>query len=163
MKKSTRYKLFLIGIAAVLGIMTGAISSQMQQKDIDTSDSLHLAAIKISPALLLDSVLEQIQHDRQTEFDYYLDRHNVEDEGYEMVAAFANGQRHHESLDTIPLANVGRWKNIKRKGTAISHDSLGRIIIGQWDNDTLVSGIRIDSTGIYQGAFFYEKAHGHGA
>lgn len=102
-------------------------------------------------------------HDLKTELDYYLDRHNVEDEGYEMVAAFANGKRHKETFDTIPITNVGRWKGKLRQGTAISRDSTGSLIIGNWQADTLVSGIRIDSTGFYQGAFQNGKPHGHGS
>ena len=125
----------------------------------------------IMPSLNLDSIRQQIAEDLKTELDYYLDRHNVSDEGYEMVAAFANGQLHREPIDTISVYNVGRWKDKKRQGTAISRDSLGRITIGNWNNDTLVSGIRIDSLGIYQGAFASSargiiteaKAEGHGS
>ena len=36
----------------------------------------------------------------QDELTYYFDRHNVQDEGYEMVAAFAQGQRLEVELDT---------------------------------------------------------------
>ena len=95
--------------------------------------------------------------------DYYLDRHNVEDEGYEMVAAFASGKRHQEAIDTLSVYNVGRWKGKKREGTAISRDSLGRLIIGNWSADTLRSGLRIDSAGIYQGSFANQQAEGHGS
>ena len=108
-----------------------------------------IPVIKGSP--LLDSLRQQIAKDRQTEMNYYLDRHNVEDEGYEMVASFAAGKRHQEDIDTLSVYNVGRWKGKKREGTAISRDSLGRLIIGNWSADTLRSGLRIDSGGIYQG------------
>ena len=125
----------------------------------------------IAAALELDSLHRRMESDLNTELDYYLERHNVEDEGYEIVAAFANGKRHEETIDTIPITNIGRWKGKKRQGTAISRDSLGRITIGQWDNDTLISGIRIDSAGIYIGAFTQgtnaaitdAKAEGHGS
>ena len=125
----------------------------------------------ISSSLSLDSLYTQMNRDLKSELDYYLERHNVEDEGYEMVAAFANGKRHSENIDTIAITNIGRWKGKKRDGTAISRDSLGRITIGHWDNDTLTSGIRIDSTGTYIGAFKNgrpgvitdAKAEGHGA
>ena len=120
----------------------------------------------ISSSLSLDSLYTQMNRDLKSELDYYLERHNVEDEGYEMVAAFANGKRHSENIDTIAITNIGRWKGKKREGTAIS-----RITIGHWDNDTLTSGIRIDSTGTYIGAFKNgrpgvitdAKAEGHGA
>ena len=125
----------------------------------------------ISKVLALDSLYKQMERDKKSEFDYYLERHNVADEGYEMVAAFSNGKRHSETIDTIAITNIGRWKGKKREGTAITRDSLGRITIGHWDNDTLTSGIRIDSTGTYIGAFTNgrtgvitdAKAEGHGA
>ena len=80
-----------------------------------------------------------------------------------MVAAFAAGKRHQESIDTLSVYHVGRWKGKKREGTAISRDSLGRIIIGNWSADTLRSGLRFDSTGIYEGSFINGLADGHGA
>lgn len=100
----------------------------------------------------------------QEELDYYLERHNVEDEGYEMVVAFANGQRlviepeHH-----IDVMNVGRWQGHRREGTAIILDSLGRTIVGLCREDSLTMGIRQDSLGIYMGDFKNGLAHGHGA
>ena len=112
---------------------------------------------------IVDSLRLAAEQSLKEELDYYLDRHNVSDEGYEMVAAFASGQRYRLEIDTIPVWNVGRWKGKKRQGTAISRDSLGRIIVGNWENDTLTSGIRIDSMGYYEGAFAQGKANGHGA
>ncbi len=172
MKKSIRYILLVIVAATIVGAYLGWRYQTERRKTEAIGDTLTTTDFSISTALQLDSIRKQMAEDRKDEVDYYLDRHNVEDEGYEMVAAFANGLRHSETLDTIPIYNIGRWKGHKRQGTAISRDSLGRIIIGQWDNDTLVSGLRIDSTGIYQGAFangHYEgmitdaKAEGHGS
>lgn len=154
MKKTTRYILFaaVLVSAFAIGISQAARHATGTAKPTD-SDTLPAFRVSLSPALGLDSTLKEIARYRQEELDYYLERHNVEDEGYEMVAAFANGLRHHEPLDSITVFNVGRWKGRKREGTAISRDTLGRITIGRWDNDTLVSGIRIDSAGTYQGAF----------
>ena len=175
MKKSSRYTLLMMVVALAAGIAFGYMHHGLgSDHDDNPNDSLvqHMGAVPmIAPTFLLDSIRQQIANDRKAEFAYYLDRHNVSDEGYEMVAAFANGQLHHEPIDTIPIYNVGRWKDKKRQGTAIIRDSLGRIIIGNWNADTLVSGIRIDSLGIYQGAFTNgaraiitdAKAEGHGA
>lgn len=157
MKKTPKYAL----IAILLMTVAGACWNRQQAPE--GSDSI-TAQGSITAALKgLDSLRSQMAIDLKSELDYYLERHNVEDEGYEMVAAFASGQRHHETLDTIPVYNVGRWKGKLRQGTAISRDSTGRIIIGNWEADTLVSGIRIDSAGTYQGAFRNGKAEGHGA
>ena len=171
MKKTSRYTTLLAAVALITGLCLGYGQQAGWLKKDDTGDTLSSAGQKLTSAFRLDSIRQQMAEDLKTELDYYLDRHNVSDEGYEMVAAFANGLRHHETIDTISVYNVGRWKGKKRQGTAISRDSLGRIIIGNWINDTLVSGIRIDSMGVYQGAFVdgkpgyssSAKAQGHGS
>ena len=54
----------------------------------------------------------------QDELTYYFDRHNVQDEGYEMVAAFAQGQRLEVELDThLSAFDIGTWKSHPRQGT----------------------------------------------
>jgi lysozyme len=171
MKKSVRYTLLLMVVATAAGGYLGWQHQTERRQTEAVGDTLTSTGFIVAPSLRLDSIRKQMAEDRQEELDYYLDRHNVEDEGYEMVAAFAAGQRHSETIDTIPIYNIGRWKGHKRQGTAISRDSLGRITIGQWDDDTLTSGIRIDSMGIYQGAFrggrvgsiVDAKAEGHGS
>lgn len=168
--KSTRYILLTIGILVIGGLTaagwfvwngaTGWLPSTSQKQSfalvLDT-------AARFSPSPLADSLRAAAAEMLKAETDYYLDRHNVQDEGYELVAAFANGQHLQQRIDTIPIWNVGRWKGKQRNGTAISRDSLGRIIVGNWENDTLVSGVRIDSAGIYQGTFLNGKADGHGS
>ncbi len=168
MRKSLRY----VVLAALLSALAGgayhiAVGGHQPLSRLPQLDSIG----RLSPAALTDSLRQMAQRLIAEETDYYLERHNVADEGYEMVAAFANGQRHNVDIDTIPIWNIGRWKGKKRQGTAISRDTLGRIIIGNWEADSLVSGIRIDSLGIYQGAFHktpidsarYAKAEGHGS
>lgn len=100
----------------------------------------------------------------QEELDYYLDRHNVEDEGYEIVVAFANGQRLQiKPDDYIPVRNVGTWKDHVHQGTVIVLDSLGHTIIATCRDDSLMTGFRPDSLGTYIGDYLFGKAHGHGA
>ncbi len=155
-------KKVLLGIlvAAVIAILTAGKSSVTNDTATAFNDLRHAFIPLSSPTV--DSLRQAAEQTQKEELDYYLDRHNVSDEGYEMVAAFASGQRYHIEIDTIPVWNVGRWKDKKRQGTAISRDSLGRIIVGNWENDTLTAGIRIDSTGYYEGAFANGKANGHG-
>lgn len=122
----------------------------------------------LSPAYLTRPVVEKeptvINPLVQEELNYYLDRHNVEDEGYEMVVTFANGQRFQiEQDDYIPVRNVGTWKDYRPKETVIILDSLGRTFIATCRDDSLMTGIRPDSLGIYLGDFLLDKAHGHGA
>lgn len=98
------------------------------------------------------------------EFKYYFDRHNVMDEGYEMVAAFASGKRLTiEPASRLSVWNVGNWTDRTREGTALTVDSAGFTIVGTFDADTLKTGIRIDTLGTYLGDFSGTKAQGHGA
>ena len=98
------------------------------------------------------------------ELKYYFDRHNVQDEGYEMVVAFADGDRMaSEPVRHFRVRNVGTWKDYRRNGASVVLDSLGRTVIGLCRDDSLVTGVRADSIGIYIGDFSHTKAHGHGA
>ena len=128
MKKALRYIL----AAAVLGAVGFAVGLWFSaySEDSDDSEFTDFPTPLITTSPSLDSLRQQMTKDRKIEMDYYLDRHNVEDEGYEMVAAFAAGKRHQETIDTLSVYNVGRWKGKKREGTAISRVSLGRLIIG---------------------------------
>ena len=101
------------------------------------------------------------------ELDYYMKRHNVVDEGFDMVARYA--EEGDSTLSSyMPCGRISplgfyKYKGVKRQGKGIIRDSLGRIIIGLWHADTLASGIRIDSTGIYAGQFNrLLQAEGHG-
>ena len=98
------------------------------------------------------------------ELKYYFDRHDVQDEGFEMVAAIASGQRLNVSVDpTLTALSVGTWKGHQRQGTVLSLDSLQRTVVATWQSDTIETGVRVDSTGIYMGDFSRLKADGHGA
>ena len=99
------------------------------------------------------------------ELKYYLDRHNVQDEGYEMVASYAEyGDTLLTRLPDEPLQllNVGHWRGISRQGTGLERDTLGRIILGHYEADTLAFGIRVDTAAVYSGDFAESTANGHG-
>ena len=102
------------------------------------------------------------------ELEYYLQRHNVVDEGFDMVARYA--EKGDSTLTTympqgnLVLTNALAMLNRKREGKQVVKDPYGRIIIGTFHNDTLVSGIRIDPQGTYAGQFNrYLQACGHGS
>ncbi len=110
----------------------------------------------------------ELQRQIKKELEYYLSRHNVDDEGFDMVA------RYDEQGDSLlavymphsPATPIGmlRLKTIPRQGTGFDRDACGRMVFGTWQGDTLVQGIRIDSTSIYAGQFNrYGMAHGHGS
>ena len=99
------------------------------------------------------------------ELKYYLDRHNVQDEGYEMIVNFAtNGDTMltHLPSEPLQLLNVGRWRGFQREGTGIDRDTLGRISFAHYEADTLVTGLRTDSAEVYSGDFAQGLAEGHG-
>lgn len=115
-----------------------------------------------------DSAYIQRQEKIQAELRYWLERHNVQDEGYDMVARYSV-----EGDSTLaaylpegpakPL-NTIHWKGISREGKGIVTDDYGRIIIGRFLADTLVSGLRLDREGIYAGMFNRDmEASGHGS
>ena len=58
---------------------------------------------------------------------------------------------------------AGRWDNGRRQGAGMATDEKGRTIIGKWNADTLVSGFRHDTLGVYEGSFNKKmQADGHG-
>ena len=121
-----------------------------------------LSPVMISPTIKqsVDTVTPLVQE----ELDYYFERHNIDDEGYEMVLAMANGQRLHiEREHHIDVMNVDLWEGHRREGPAIVLDSLGRTIVGVCRADSLITGIRHDSLGVYMGDFKNDLAHGHGS
>lgn len=101
------------------------------------------------------------------ELEYYLQRHSIDDEGYEMVARYAEEG---DSLMTtyLPkgrpiLPGIFKLKTIARQGFGTLCDEKGRLYIGTWNADTLVYGMRIDGKGIYAGEFNrQQEASGHG-
>lgn len=160
MKKFLLY--IIIGMAALMGAshLIGApehvgmrLQGALCNGEAVPADSIDTTATSssVSPA-----VAEELK--------YYFDRHDVQDEGFEMVAAIASGQRLTVSIDpTFTALSVGTWKGHQRQGTVLSLDSLQRTVVAIWQADTIETGVRTDSMGIYMGDFARLKAEGHGA
>ena len=117
------------------------------------------------PACTFDTLYDANDVALQAELSYYLERHDVQDEGFEMVAAY---QKQTDTLlslmpeCTTSLLGIGRWTGVARQGTVISRDCARHIIIGKYAQDTLIGGIRLDSAGVYAGDFSSGVADGHG-
>ena len=111
-------------------------------------DTTQMILVPTLPSSAFDTLEDEAAKALQAELNYYLERHDVQDDGYEMVAAY----RH--QTDTL-LALLPTEARVNR-------DTLGRIIIGSYAQDTLTSGLRLDSAGIYAGDFGSGKANGHG-
>lgn len=113
------------------------------------------------------------------EMDYYLRVHSVTDDGYNLVAHYntllkQKALRQQKAVTTVPQRPIhrriaakqrpmtavkicgGYWKaghyyRSALNGPGIVRDPQGRIVSAQWSRDTVVSAIRIDTIGIYQG------------
>lgn len=115
-----------------------------------------------------DSVARR-QQLRKEELDYYMQRHNVQDEGYEMVAHYVyfGDSTLTTYLPHSPLKiwNIGQWRGIAKEGTGVGRDDItGQITIGTWKADTLCAGIQIDSLGFYAGMLnAVSLPNGHGS
>ena len=153
MKKTLFAMISAMGALMGIGYLVGTPAhTGMRLSETVTATNALPDSIRITDP----NILEELQ--------YYFDRHNVQDEGYEMVMAFADGQRLTSTLTPhIDVRNVGTWKNYRREGMAVVLDSLGRTVMGLCRADSLVTGVRADSIGIYIGDFSQNKAHGHGA
>ena len=97
------------------------------------------------------------------EIKYYLDRHDPQDEGFDMVTRYA--ERGDSSMAVyLPQGPLSLESMLKpHEGKALTRDALGRLVIGRIQADTLVSGVRIDSAGFYAGQMNRRgEACGHG-
>ena len=104
----------------------------------------------------------------QNELNYYLQRHSVQDEGFDMVARYAeegdSTLAAYMPKGKLKLTSFLRLKDYPREGKCLTKDMYGRIIIGQFHADTLMYGIRIDAHGTYAGQFNrHMMASGHGS
>ena len=89
------------------------------------------------------------------ELDYYLERHDELDEGYDQVLSYAHNERLKPSTympyGQLLVCNVGHWRCMPRSGMGVTKDCIGRYVVAMFNADTLSSGLRIDSTGVYAG------------
>ena len=112
---------------------------------------------------LQQSVNDQRQNQISSELDYYFQRHDTLDEGYAAVLHYSTAGEKPLSrfVPQGPLTLTGILS--PHQGKVLVRDPLGRPIVGQMQADTLVSGLRIDSTGIYAGSMNHRgEAWGEG-
>lgn len=87
------------------------------------------------------------------EISYYLSRHDSRDEGFERVTRYlAQGDK--ALRDFLPKGRITLGSMIYQSvEKVLMRDVHGRLVIGRLHGDTLVGGVRIDSTGFYAGSF----------
>jgi len=127
-------------------------STDTQQFDPELLDLIHQYSANSDRRRLIDA-----------EIQYYLERHDPQDEGFDMVTRYA--QQGDSSMAVyLPKGRLTIGCSIGRHtGKVLVKDRSGRLIIGRIGNDTLVSGVRIDSLGFYAGQMNRRgEAFGHG-
>ena len=136
-------------------------SENTEQQDYDSSSVEQVAAVRDSTAVRERSA--QIR----AELDYYLERHDEKDEGYDLVSQYARGEgvtaEDYFPAGRLYIQNIGRWRCMPRSGMGITRDGVGRWLIAMFNADSLVSGVRIDTTGVYSGRLDhcgYPTGHG---
>ena len=169
MKKLTLFLTLLLALTGCKGRFFPALMT-------DSLDSIETIAPMVLPAsaFAAGSLNDKVDSALRAEVAYYLERHNVQDEGYEMVAAYQ--YRPDTLLSLLPteyasLLGIGQWEGTGHRGTVIAKDSTGKIVIGtramdadgRTVGDSLAGGVRLDSAGIYAGDFGRgATASGHG-
>lgn len=155
-------------LAQILMVVTLLAGCQCRLSPVHLTVGVDSTQMLLIPTLPVgDSVVSSFRADSalQAELTYYLERHNVQDEGYEMIAAYAQQTDTLLSLLPVPatsLFGIGEWTNICREETVIASDTLGRIVIGTYAGDSLTQALRLDSAGIYTGDLGGSMASGHG-
>ena len=154
----------ILTLLLVLTLFCGCNKSKTIHREQPVADTS--AVIPLLPSDT--ATANKRQQSIKEELDYYLQRHNVQDEGFDMVARYADVGD--STLITympkgrLSMMSFFRWKDFPRNGKCVAVDYSGRIIIGSFHADTIASGIRIDSTGTYAGQFNRQmQANGHGA
>lgn len=154
----------LLLLAALIALCSGCSREKptpvaLQPVTIDIPTSVHEK---------LDTATLAMRKERtQKELNYYLQRHRAEDEGFEVVARYADEPEGAmksclpHSIGT-PLGMLA-LKSVARQGFGVETDHLGRIYVAEWQADTMVAGYRMDENGVYAGTFDHHKqAAGHG-
>ena len=154
-------------ISLLIIVLLLLAACQEERPDSNAHITNTIVATSFKPEKMDKASLEARTQKVKGELEYYLQRHTVDDEGYDMVARYA------EQGDSIiasymprrrqpSLMNMFTWRGYKRHGVGFKFTPY-YIYIGNWQGDSLASGLRIDSAGVYAGAFArHLQASGHG-
>ena len=154
----------ILSFLVMILVLTGCQGRLSPTRLTVGADSTEMLQVPLLPDSLWPDTTSEDAALLQAELQYYFDRHNVQDEGYEMVAAYAQKSDTMLAMlpECAPMMNIGHWLGTCREGSGMERDTLGRIIIGTYVRDTLRNGLRLDSAGIYAGDMTGTMAQGHG-
>ena len=105
----------------------------------------------------------KLREQKAAELKYYLDRHDARDTGFDWIERYA--QRGDSSLrHYLPQGSVTIHTLMKHhQGKRLMRDMQGRLVIGLLRDSILVSGVRIDSAGVFAGTMNrWGEASGYG-
>lgn len=154
----------ILSFLVMILVLTGCQGRLSPTRLTVGADSTEMLQVPLLPDSLWPDTTSEDAALLQAELQYYFDRHNVQDEGYEMVAAYAQKSDTMLAMlpECAPMMNIGHWLGTSREGSGMERDTQGRIIIGTYVRDTLRNGLRLDSAGIYAGDMTGTMAQGHG-
>lgn len=152
-----RLTLIIITILTLVGCRHERLLPVVMNVVADTTFHPSTAFLRID-TMALQSRKDSIRE----ELSYYLERHNVQDEGYGMVAKYATNGIQMLTMPRMKLFNIGRWSFFSRNGGGMERDHRGILVVGRYEADTLFWGIRPDTLGTYAGDFAKGRPCGHG-
>lgn len=134
-----------------------------QLHPVSISIAADTAIRQLPTSITIDTLALKIRKDSiQEEVNYYMERHNIQDEGYEQIAEMASHGITTLKMQRMQLFNIGNWKFAGKRGFGMERDYRGRIVIGCYEADSLIWGTRLDSLGTYVGGFADGMASGYG-
>ena len=147
--------LVLTTISMIAGIQGWNKYQEYRFFAADTIISTSRPLVIAIPRVQTDSLLTPEKKAEREELEYYLARHNVRDDGYEMVANYytrlVSDSVKMRNLPDFHLWNIGRWQGLAHDGLGMTCDSTNTLVAVIWRQDSITEGVRIDSTGYYRG------------
>ena len=98
---------------------------------------------------------QQRQQQIEAELAYYLERHDPKDEGYDAVMSYLTEpdttlHGFMQQGGALPYYKIGHWGG--HSGNGVWRDRQGRLVMGDWQGDSLLHAVRLDSAGVFAGA-----------
>ena len=126
-----------------------------------------LATFSLPSAEAQTEISVNLPKEVREELEYYLSRHDSDDEGYETILRYAlrgdTSMSAYMPRGVLKASGFNRWKALKKNGIGAEQQTNGNLIYGWYQNDTLVSGVLFDSLGVYAGRFNrFGQPEGHG-
>ena len=184
---ATLADLFIMALVVIIN-PTSPISPYRPYVPPTIPDKVEIRYVPTLPADSAQALLQRTEAEL-AEMEYYLRVHNVTDEGYNLVARYNTTLTARKALllrksgtstpttHRIPAAErpliavklpYGYWHRglfhmTALTGKAVTRDWKGRVVSAVYEGDSVITAIRRDSTGVYQGQMdYFLQAYGQG-